>query len=390
MSEDTIYLDHAATTPLDPRVLAAMQPYLTTEYGNPSALYRTGQTARAAVDRARATVAELLHCEPRELIWTSGGTESDNLALRGILRTEKTGHLITTTIEHHAVLHTAEDLERDGYTTTYLPVDKHGQITTKQVAEAITPETQLVSVMLANNEVGTILPVREIGKMLAKRRENGEPTPLLHTDAVQGGGTLDLGVRHLKVDLLSLSGHKFYGPKGIGCLYVKAGTKLRPQQTGGGQEHRRRASTENVASIVGFAEALKLANEAREQENTRLTELRDYLITRVLKEIPKTKLNGDPKNRLPNNTNFSFWAIEGESILLRLDFKGIAGSSGSACTSGTLDPSHVLLALGLGHEWAHGSLRLTLGKSTTKEQLDTTIEQLKKIVIDLRALSPIE
>ncbi len=397
MSKSVIYLDHAATTPLDPRVLTAMLPYLKTDWGNPGGVYQSGQRARAAVDTARATVAEILNCEAREIIFTSGGTESDNLALRGVLRKEKTGHLITTNIEHHAVLHTAEDLEHDGYTATYLPVDKNGQITVEQVTEAIQPDTKLVSIMLANNEVGTILPIREIGKKIEKINEQqaknsntkNQHQILFHTDAVQGGGTLDLNVKHLKIDLLSLSGHKFYGPKGVGCLYVKAGTPLRPQQTGGGQEHRQRASTENVAGIVGFAAALQLADEARVKENTRLTKLRDYLITQVLKEIPKTRLNGDPKNRLPNNANFSFWAIEGESILLRLDFEGIAGSSGSACTSGTLDPSHVLLALGLPHEWAHSSLRLTLGKGTTKAQLDTTIKVLKKIVTDLRALSPI-
>jgi cysteine desulfurase len=394
---DFIYLDHAATTPIDPRVLEAMLPYLTENWGNPGGIYRHGQRARAAVDTARQVVAEILNCEAREIIFMSGGTESDNLALRGSLRSDKTGHLITTAIEHHAVLHTADDLERDGYAATYLPVDKLGQLTASEVEKAIREDlptgqagTKLVSIMYANNEIGTILPIREIGKMLEKRREKGLPAPLLHTDAVQAGGTLELNVKHLKVDLLSLSGHKFYGPKGVGCLFVKAGTKLRPQQTGGGQEHRRRASTENVAGIVGFAEALKLAHATRETENARQTELRDYLIGRVLSEIPKTRLNGDPLNRLPNNANFSFWAIEGESILLRLDFEKICGSSGSACTSGTLDPSHVLLALGLGHEWAHGSLRLTLGKNTTKAELDETVEKLKKIVIDLRAISPIE
>jgi len=384
-----IYLDHAATTPLDPRVRDAMLPFLNENWGNPSSIHQHGQRARHAVDSARETIATELHCQPREIIFTSGGTEADNLALRGVMRAggATTGHLITTTIEHHAVLHTAEDLEKDGFEVTYLPVDKHGLVTVEQVEAAIRTDTKLVSVMLANNEVGTIEPIRDIGKILQKRRERGETAPLLHTDAVQGAGAINLDVRHLKVDLLSLSAHKCYGPKGIGCLFVKHGVQLRPMQTGGGQEHHQRAGTEHVTGIVGFAAALQSASEARETEAARQTELRDYFIVQLQKEIAGTQLLGHPTQRLPNNICMSFAGIESESLLLRLDLAGICASSGSACTSGALEPSHVLLAMGIGTEAAHSAIRFTLGKNTTKEELDTTVKEIKKITGELRQLN---
>lgn len=396
-----IYLDHAATTPLAPEVLEAMRPWLTGEYGNPSSLHRLGQHAKSALEQARRDVTELLYCSPEEIIFTSGGTESDNLALKGILRREKSGHLITTAVEHHAILHPAENLKKEGYEVTVLPVDKFGRVKVGQVEKALQPNTKLVSVMLANNEIGTLNPVREIGKMLEKKRERGLADqsskskggeiniPLLHTDAVQGGGSLNLDVRHLKVDLLSLSGHKFYGPKGTGILYIKKGTALTPQQTGGSQEQQLRAGTENVAGIVGLVTALKLAEKKRSKEAQRLAGLRDYFIQRVLKEIPRSRLNGHPSERLAGNAHFSFHGVEGESILLRLDFEGICGSSGSACTSGSLDPSHVLIAIGVSDSWLHGSLRLTLGQTSTKPALNKTIATLKKIIKDLRAISPL-
>jgi len=383
----TIYLDHAATTPLAPEVLDAMLPYLREEFGNPNSIHSKGQSAKNAIEKARRTVAKILFCEPEEVIFTSGGTESDNLALRGVL--QKGGHLIISEVEHHAILHTAEELEKQGVKVTKIPVGKNGIVDAKKVIAAIKSNTKLISIMLANNEIGTLQPVREIGKALEKKREKGESTPLLHTDAVQGGGILNLDVRHLKVDLLSLSAHKFYGPKGTGILFVKKGTKIQPQISGGAQEKGTRAGTENVAGIVGCAAALELAEKSREREFKKQTELRDYFIGKVLKEIPKAQLNGDPKNRLPNNANFSFFGIEGESILLRLDFDGIAASTGSACASGSLDPSHVLSALKIPHEWLHGSIRFSLGKSTTKKDLDTVVKKLKKIVKDLRAISPL-
>lgn len=397
MKSKIIYLDHASTTPLDPRVFTAMRPWLTEEFGNPSALYGLGQRAKFAVEEARRTVAEILRCEPSEIIFTSGGTESDNLALRGVLAATSRsasrrtgGHILTVATEHHAVLSTAEDLAKTaGNSLTILPVDRFGRVSVAQIEQNLKANTKLVSVILANNEIGTLQPVRAIGKMLQKKRERGEKVPLLHTDAVQAGGVLELDVRHLKVDLLSLSGHKFYGPKGVGILFVKNGVPLQTIQTGGGQEREQRGGTENVAGIVGIAAALKLAEELRKSESARLAKLRDYLIERVLTEIPKSRLNGHPTERLPGNANFSFHGIEGESILLRLDFEGIAASSGSACTSSSLDPSHVLTALKIGVEWLHGSLRLTLGRSTRRADLTKTVTELKKIVQDLRSISPL-
>lgn len=389
MATKPIYLDHSATTPLDPKVLKAMQPYLTEIFGNPSSIHAFGQAARSSVDAARKTVAEILECEANEIIFTSGGTESDNLALRGVMRSFKDGHLITTAVEHHAIIHTAEVLRKEGYEITILPVDEYGRVSVAQVEEALQPNTKLISIMLANNEVGSLLPVREIGKMLEKKRERGEVTPLLHTDAVQGGGILNLDVRHLKVDLLSLSAHKFYGPKGVGILYVKNGVKLLPTQTGGSQEKGKRAGTENVAGIVGAAAALKLANGKREKEAARLTKLREELVNKVLKEIPRSRLTGHETERLPGSASFIFYGVEGESILLRLDFESIAASTGSACNSASLQPSHVLTAMQIPHEWKHGSLRLTLGRSTTSAQIKRVVKVLKKIVKDLRAISSV-
>ncbi|MFH1375044.1 MAG: cysteine desulfurase family protein [Patescibacteria group bacterium] len=392
MNPEPIYLDHAATTPLAPEVLRAMLPYLKNEFGNAGSIHGYGQRAKNAIEQARRDVAEILCCEPEEIIFTSGGTESDNLALRGVLGNSLKAHLIISEIEHHAVLHVAKDLEKQGVEVTRIPVNKNGIIDPKRVERAIRPNTKLISIMLANNEIGTIQPVREIGKMISKR--NREPRTknqelILHTDAVQAGGILNLDVRHLKVDLLSLSAHKFYGPKGVGILFKRKGVRLTPQITGGMQEKSLRAGTENIAGIVGCATALKLAEKNRERETLRLTKLRDYFIAKVLKVLPRSQLNGDPQSRLPGNANLSFYGIEGESILLRLDFEGIAASSGSACTSGSLDPSHVLTALKIPHEWLHGSVRFTLGKSTAKQDLDRTVTALKKIVKDLRAISPI-
>jgi cysteine desulfurase len=383
----TIYLDHAATTPVDPRVVEAMLPYFTEAYGNASSLHHKGREASDALEEARATVAEILGAKPREIVFTSCGTESDNLALRGVAfaQAEKgKKHLITSSIEHHAISHTVEQLEeRFGFTATYLPVDRHGMVDPDDVARAIRDDTALVSVMYANNEVGTIQPLAQIG---AITRAKGVP---LHTDAVQAGGKLDLDVDRLGVDLMSLSAHKFYGPKGVGVLYVRRKVKLLTMQTGGAHERRRRAGTENIPYIVGLATALKLAYEEVEQENPRLEKLRDALIAGVLARIPETLLTGHPTQRLSNSASFSFRFVEGEGILLNLDMLGICGSSGSACTSASLEPSHVLTAMGIPVEDAHGSLRLSLGHSTTEEDVAYVLEHLPGIVQKLREMSPI-
>ncbi|MCF7845911.1 MAG: cysteine desulfurase [Candidatus Peribacteraceae bacterium] len=378
-----IYLDHAATTPLAPEVLERMLPYLKSDFGNAGSIHTKGQSAKNAVESARRKVAEILWCEPQEIIFTSGGSESDNLALRGTLK--KGDHLIISAVEHPAVLQTAEALEKEGVELTKIPVERNGILKVGKVQKAIRRNTTLISIMLANNEIGTLQPVREIGKFLQKNH----PEILLHTDAVQAGGILNLDVRHLKVDLLSLSAHKFYGPKGIGVLFAKSKVKLKPQISGGHQENGIRAGTENVAGIVGAAAALDLAEKNREKESIRITKLRDYFIKKVLREIPKAQLNGDPKIRLPGNANFSFYGVEGESILLRLDFTGIAASTGSACASGSLEPSYVLQSLKIPHEWLHGSIRFSLGKSTGKQELDQVVTELKKIIRDLRELSPL-
>ena len=382
----TVYLDHAATTPVDPQVVEAMLPYFSQKYGNPSSIYALGREAADALDSAHRTVAEILHAQPREIVFTSGGTESDNLAIRGVAfaqRKRGKNHIITSPIEHHAVGHTVEQLAKEfGFEVTMVPVDRYGLVDPDDVGRAITERTALVTIMYANNEVGTIEPLPEIA---ALTREKGVP---FHTDAVQAGGSLDLDVDRLGVDLLSLSAHKFYGPKGVGVLYVRRHTPLLPMQTGGAHERNRRAGTENVAGIVGLATALRLAHEEREQHNAHLSGLRDRLIEGLLSGIPDVELTGHPTNRLPNSASFVFHGIEGEAILLNLDLQGVAASSGSACTSASLEPSHVLLAMQLPVEVCHGSLRLTLGKDNTAEDVDYVVSILPGIVEKLRAMSP--
>jgi len=380
-------MDHAATTPVDPRVLEAMLPYFSEKFGNASSIYSLGREARQAIEEARRTVAEILHAKPEEIIFTSCGSESDNLAIRGVAFAQrhrgKGNHIITSPIEHHAVGHTVEQLEKYfGFEVTYVPVDKYGVVDPDDVGRAIRDDTVLITIMYANNEVGTIEPIAEIGKIARKK---GIP---FHTDAVQAAGALSLNVDELNVDLMSLSGHKFYAPKGIGILYVRKGTPLLPMQTGGGHEHNRRAGTENVPYIVGIATALKLAYEEFESNNSHVKRLRDKLIRGILERIPNTYLTGHPTNRLPNNASFIFKNAEGESILLGLDLKGVCASSGSACTSGSLEPSHVLLAMGIPPEDAHGSIRLTLGRENTDEDVDYVLEVLPPIVQRLREMSP--
>lgn len=380
-----VYLDNAATTALSPRVLEAMLPYFTQHYGNPSSVHAFGREAKQGLDRARDQVAKALHCDPSEVIFTGCGTESDNTVLLGVAQRygDKGKHIITTNVEHHAILHTCEYLEKQGYSVTYLPVDQDGLVTAEQVAAAIRPDTILVSIMFANNEVGTIMPIQEIGAVC---KEKGV---LFHTDAVQAVGHIPVDVQAMHIDMLSLSAHKFHGPKGVGALYCRKGIRLPSYIMGGAQERGRRAGTENVAGIVGLGAAIQLATEQLEENRAKMTALRDRLMTGIQARISEVKLNGHPTNRLPNNVNFSFKYIEGESILLMLDMNGIAASSGSACTSGSLDPSHVLLALGLPHEIAHGSVRLTLGDETTEEDIDYTIDVLEKTVARLRAMSPL-
>src|SRR5579863_6778004 len=381
MPERTIYFDHAATTALDARVLDVMLPYFTTEYGNASSIYTLGRHAMQAIDRAREQVANIIGCRPTEISFTGCGSESDNLAIKGLAYAaqKKGNHLITSAIEHHAVLHTCQYLERFGFKTTYLPVDSYGRVNPDDVERAITDQTVLVSVMYANNEVGTIEPVAEIGRICRAKK-----VPF-HIDAVQAGGALPLDVVALNADLLSLSAHKFYGPKGVGLLYVRQGVRLLPQLQGGSQERGRRAGTENVAGIVGAATALRLAYEELPQVTPRLIALRDRLIEGLL-PIPGSSLTGHPTNRLPNNASFCFAGVEGESILLNLDLLGMAASTGSACTSGSVDPSHVLIAMGISPSLVHGSLRLTLGKSNTNDDVDTILAAVPGIVEKLRRL----
>jgi cysteine desulfurase len=377
-----IYLDHAATTPVDPRVVDAMLPYFTTAFGNAGSVYGLGRQAAAAIDDARESVARILHCRPTESIFTSGGSEADNLAIKGIAHAlrKRGNHIITSSVEHHAALHTCQALEDEGFRVTYLPVDEFGMVRVADVADALTADTILVTIMLANNEIGTIQPIRAIGELCRARR-----IPF-HTDAVQGGGALDLDVTQLMVDALSLSAHKFYGPKGVGVLYLRTGTRIAPQIHGGSQERNRRAGTENTAGIVGLATALELAQADRAAENVRLAALRDRLIAGVL-ALPDARLTGHPTERLPNNASFAFKGIEGESLLLSLDVAGIAASSGSACTSAIIDPSHVLVACGLDDAWNRGHLRLTLGKSTTDEDVDFVLAQLPAMLATLRQLN---
>lgn len=380
-----IYLDNAATTKTSQEVVDAMIPYFTENYGNPSSIYELGARSKEAITDAREQIAEVIGARTEEIYFTAGGTEADNWAIKAAYEAYKGkgNHIITTSIEHHAVLHTCQYLEKQGAEVTYLKVDENGLINLEELEKAIRPDTILISIMFANNEIGTIEPVREIG-MIAK--EHGI---LFHTDAVQAFGQVPIQVDEMNIDMLSASGHKINGPKGIGFLYIRKGVKIRSFVHGGAQERKRRAGTENVPAIVGLAAAAKRAARTMEARSRQETELRDYMIGRVLEEIPFVKLNGDPVKRLPNNMNFSFRFIEGESLLIMLDMKGIAGSSGSACTSGSLDPSHVLLAIGLPHEIAHGSLRLTLGEDITKADLDYTLDQIKEIVGKLRALSPL-
>ena len=384
MDGERIYLDYAATTPLDPRVLEAMLPYMTEQFGNPNSIHSFGREARLAVDEAREKIAQLLNCQPSEIVFTSGGTESDNLALRGVAEAygHKGNHIVTTAIEHHAVLRTCRALEDKGFSVTYLPVDEHGLVSPEQVAEAVNEKTVLVSIMYANNEIGTIEPIAEIVKAVKEKR----PDIVVHTDAVQTVGHIPVDIQELGVDLLSFSAHKFYGPKGIGGLFVRKGVRLVPQVTGGGQERNRRSGTENVAGIVGMARALELAVEEMPTELPRLQALRDELIEGVLNSVPESRLNGHPNLRLPHNANFSFRGIDGETLLLQLDMHGIAASSGSACSSGSLEPSHVLLALGLDYELAIGSLRITLGRFTTREHIVRLLDLLPKVVEKLRAI----
>ncbi|HIV40202.1 MAG TPA: cysteine desulfurase NifS [Candidatus Blautia stercorigallinarum] len=380
-----IYLDNAATTRTSQEVVDAMLPYFTESYGNPSSIYELGQRSKEAITKAREEIAKVIGAKTEEIYFTAGGSEADNWAIKAAYEAYKNkgNHIITTKIEHHAVLHTCQYLEKQGAKVTYLDVDENGLIDLEQLQKAISPETILITIMFANNEIGTIEPVKEIG-MIAK--EHGI---LFHTDAVQAFGQVPIDVDEMNIDMLSSSAHKINGPKGIGCLYIRKGVKIRSFIHGGAQERKRRAGTENVPGIVGYGVAARMAAETMEARTRKEQELRDYFIRRVLDEVPYTRLNGDPEKRLPNNANFSFRFIEGESLLIMLDMKGIAGSSGSACTSGSLDPSHVLLAIGLPHEIAHGSLRLTLGADTTKEDLDYTLEQIKEIVAKLRNLSPL-
>ena len=380
-----IYLDNAATTKTSQEVVDAMLPYFTENYGNPSSIYEIGQRSREAITTAREQIASVLGAKTEEIYFTAGGSEADNWALKAAFEAYegKGNHIITTKIEHHAILHTCEYLEKKGAEITYLDVDENGLIDLDELQKAIRPDTILISIMFANNEIGTIEPVKEIG-MIAK--EHGI---LFHTDAVQAFGQIPIDVDDMNIDMLSSSAHKINGPKGIGFLYIRKGVKIRSFVHGGAQERKRRAGTENVPAIVGYGVAAKRAAETMEERTAKERELRDYFIERIQKEIPYVKLNGHPQKRLPNNINISFRFIEGESLLIMLDMKGIAGSSGSACRSGSLDPSHVLLAIGLPHEIAHGSLRLSLGADTTKEDLDYTLEQIKEIVNRLRELSPL-
>ena len=378
-----IYLDNAATTQVYPEVLDAMLPYFTEYYGNPSAIYSFAGESKKAVDEARANVAALINARTEDIYFTGGGSESDNWALKATAEAyeSKGKHIITSRIEHHAILHTCAYLEQKGYEVTYLDVDEDGKISLEELEKAIRPDTILISIMSANNEIGTIQPIKEIGKIA---HDHGV---LFHTDAVQAFGHIPIDVEEMNIDMLSASGHKINGPKGIGVMYIRKGVKIRSFIHGGAQERKRRAGTHNVPGIVGIGTAAKLAKENMAERSAKEIALRDHLIERVLKEIPYTRLNGHRTDRLPNNANFCFRFIEGESMLILLDQAGICGSSGSACTSGSLDPSHVLLAIGLPHEIAHGSLRLTLSEKNTMEEIDYTVDELKKIIERLRGMS---
>ncbi len=376
-----IYMDHAATTPVDSRVVEAMTPYFSEKYGNPSSLYSAAQEAKTALEEARGKVAALINAQPEEIIFTSGGTESNNIALKGTAFAKKKGHIITSAIEHHAILNPLEWLEKREFKVTYLPVDREGILSADSVKDEIRKDTILISIMHANNEIGTIQPVEEIGN-LAKERGI-----YFHTDAVQSAGKIPVDVEKMNVCMLSMSSHKLYGPKGVGALYLRKGTKIESLFQGGGHERRVRSGTENVSGIVGFGKACEIASEEMEQEARRLAQLRDRLIEGMLK-IENSWLNGHPKSRLPDNANLGFKFIEGESIILELDFHGIMANTGSACSSSSLKPSHVLTAIGLQPEYTHGSLRLTLGKDNTQEDVDYVIKTVPKIVERLRDMSP--
>lgn len=380
-----IYLDNAATTKTAPEVVEAMLPYFTEHYGNPSSIYSLGSDSKKAITEAREQIAEVLGAKASDIYFTAGGSESDNWALKATYEAYKSkgNHIITTKIEHHAILHTCEWLEKQGAKVTYLNVDADGIISLDELQKAITPETILISVMAANNEIGSIQPIKEIG---AIAKEHGI---LFHTDAVQAFGQLPINVDECNIDMLSSSAHKINGPKGIGFLYIRKGVKIRSFVHGGAQERKRRAGTENVPGIVGYGVAAQRAYRTMQERTAKEIEVRDYLIERIAEEIPYCKLNGHRTKRLPNNVNYSFSFIEGESLLIMLDMEGICGSSGSACTSGSLDPSHVLMAIGLPHEIAHGSLRLTLSEETTKEDVDYVVEKTKAIVERLRSMSPL-
>ena len=383
--DELIYLDNAATTPTKPEVVEAMLPYFTEKFGNPSSVYDFASKNKAVVTQARETIAKSLHTNTADIYFTAGGSESDNWALKATAEAykDKGNHIITSKIEHHAILHTCQYLEEHGCEVTYLDVDENGVVKLDELKKAIRPTTILISIMFANNEIGTIQPIKEIGEIA---KEHGI---LFHTDAVQAYGQLKIDVEELNIDMLSASGHKLNGPKGIGFLYIRKGLKLRSFVHGGGQERHRRAGTENVPGIVGLGKAVEIAMATLEERQKKEIELRDKLIDRVLQEVPYVRLNGHRTKRLPNNANFSFQFIEGESLLIMLDMKHICASSGSACTSGSLDPSHVLLAIGLPHEIAHGSLRLTLSDTTTEKQIDYVVDCVKEIVEKLRAMSPL-
>ncbi|WP_294362618.1 cysteine desulfurase NifS [uncultured Clostridium sp.] len=380
-----VYMDYAATTYVKPEVLEEMMPFFTEKYGNPSSFYGISRETKMAIDKARNRVTKALNCDLNEVYFTGGGSEADNWAIKGIASAhrKKGNHIITTKIEHHAVLHTCEYLEKQGFEVTYLNVDKEGFIDLEELKNAITDKTILVSIMFANNEIGTIQPIKEIGKICRERKV------FFHTDAVQAVGNIPIDVKEMNIDLLSLAGHKIYGPKGIGALYIRKGVRIDNLIHGGGQERARRAGTENTPSVVGLGKAIELATENLEEHNKKLVVLRDKLIDGLLK-VPHTRLNGPRGDkRLPGNVNITFEFIEGESILLSLDFEGVCASSGSACTSGSLDPSHVLLAIGLPHELAHGSLRLTLGDGSTEEDVDYVLDVVPPIIERLRNMSPL-
>ena len=380
-----IYLDNAATTPTRPEVVEAMLPYFTEKFGNPSSVYEFAAQNKKAVNDARETIAKALNCKMEDIYFTAGGTEADNWALKATVDAyaNKGNHIITSKVEHHAILHTCEWLEKHGYEVSYIDVDENGIIKLDELEKAIRPTTILITVMFANNEIGSVQPVKEIGEIAKKHNV------LFHTDAVQAFGQLEIDVDELNIDMLSASAHKLNGPKGIGFLYIRKGLKLRSFVHGGAQERHRRAGTENVPAIVGFGKAVEIAMATLKERQAKEIELRDRLITRILSEIPYTRLNGHRTKRLPNNANFSFQFIEGESLLIMLDMQNICASSGSACTSGSLDPSHVLLAIGLPHEIAHGSLRLTLSEDITVEEIDYVVDKVKEIVERLRSMSPL-